>query len=1136
MLVNGIWEDISASVQKQQQIVISRGRGDETGEVAASTCTFTIQNSATGDFTPGHPLGRFYPYYGRNTKVRVSVPYGSSFLRLGGDTTGGDTLVGDELTTPDSAALSVTGDIDVRIDLTNLNWYGSMGLIAKYNTSSNQRSWSFDLDNDGVLSFSWSPDGTLASRIAVAATEAITPGPHDRLALRATLDVDNGASGNTVRFYTSDTISGSWTQLGDAVVTSGTTSIFNSTASVGVGYSLAAIGDDHLRAHVHALEIRNGIAGTVVGGWDISDGAFGAVPYVASTLAQASGVSSTASATVSHAVAAGDTIALVVSSSGGATVNTVSDSKGNTYTLAVAETAASPRTHIYTAPAVTALTTSDTISVTFSTAAQAFNLIGIGCSDVLAVDVSGHGTGTSTSPSATTATTLSGPLELAVAAVSNGNGGGAPSWAAGWTSLSTQHTGSTQYTGAAYKLTAGTSAVTASATITSATWTAVVATFTPVATTTASQFVDPYGNTWSFVEDARIDDRDIRFTGELSDPTPTADTTGQYRTTTLTASGIFRRLEQGASPLRSTMFREHTNPARANIVDYWPMEDASEATQIANGIPGGSPMMIAGTPSIGNYSEWTASDAMPTIGTGKFTGRVRAYTPTGEISVRMFVFVDTAVAAETSLIHLTTNGSAKTWDVRLTTAGQLRTRAYDDDGNSLLDSTSAYALSLNSAGFTIVDLELTQNGANVDWSTIMLDFTNTDTIATQILAYVASGTVNSQTTGAARVLTIGRDQALGEVVVGHLAVANDIGAFAATNATIAAQNGERPSTRIARLAGEENLAYVEVNGKETNNTVQMGDQQLKTLKEHWGDAEDTDGGVLSEPRDRMKCVAYRTRTSLYNQVAALTLTYSGHELFAALAATFDDRFVRNHLALSRVNGSKVVVEQITGPLNTSDPEDDPDGVGRYDSAADVSLVTDDQLADVAGWRLHLGTVAEARYNQVLVNLRHSTFTDDPEMARLARALDMGDRIVVESPPSWLTYTDISQIVQGHTETLDSFEHTISFTTSPERPYQVWQLGTEHTRIGDNGDSTTTAAFAAGTDTSMTVATTGARLWTTTDEPFNVVAAGVELEVTAVSGASSPQTFTVTATPVNGVEKTIPSGSKVQVADPIVIAL
>jgi hypothetical protein len=35
-------------------------------------------------------------------------------------------------------------------------------------------------------------------------------------------------------------------------------------------------------------------------------------------------------------------------------------------------------------------------------------------------------------------------------------------------------------------------------------------------------------------------------------------------------------------------------------------------------------------------------------------------------------------------------------------------------------------------------------------------------------------------------------------------------------------------------------------------------------------------------------------------------------------------------------------------------------------------------------------------------------------------------------------------------------------------------------------------------------------------------------VTAVAGASSPQTFTVTATPVNGVVKTVTAGAMVDV--------
>ena len=46
-----------------------------------------------------------------------------------------------------------------------------------------------------------------------------------RQAVRVTVDVDNGSSGSTATFYTADSISGEWTQLGEPATESGTTSI-----------------------------------------------------------------------------------------------------------------------------------------------------------------------------------------------------------------------------------------------------------------------------------------------------------------------------------------------------------------------------------------------------------------------------------------------------------------------------------------------------------------------------------------------------------------------------------------------------------------------------------------------------------------------------------------------------------------------------------------------------------------------------------------------------------------------------------------------------------------------------------------------------------------------------------------------
>src|SRR5690606_29543555 len=98
-------------------------------------------------------------------------------------------------------------------------------------------------------------------------------------AVRVTLDVDNGAGGYTVTFYTADTIAGPWTQLGDPTVTTGgTTSVFDSTAPVEVG-SVDDIAGDAIPGKYIAFELRDGIDGTLVASPDFSAQAPGTTSF-----------------------------------------------------------------------------------------------------------------------------------------------------------------------------------------------------------------------------------------------------------------------------------------------------------------------------------------------------------------------------------------------------------------------------------------------------------------------------------------------------------------------------------------------------------------------------------------------------------------------------------------------------------------------------------------------------------------------------------------------------------------------------------------------------------------------------------------------------------------------------------------
>src|SRR5690606_12417880 len=59
--------------------------------------------------------------------------------------------------------------------------------------------------------------------------------PGERVALRATLDVDDGNGNHVVTFYSAPTIAGPWIQLGDPQIASGTTSIFSGNADLCIG-------------------------------------------------------------------------------------------------------------------------------------------------------------------------------------------------------------------------------------------------------------------------------------------------------------------------------------------------------------------------------------------------------------------------------------------------------------------------------------------------------------------------------------------------------------------------------------------------------------------------------------------------------------------------------------------------------------------------------------------------------------------------------------------------------------------------------------------------------------------------------------------------------------------------------------
>lgn len=175
------------------------------------------------------------------------------------------------ISVPDSAGTSITGDIDLRARLSAADWSdGERTIIGKYVSSGNNRSYSMSVRGDGDLRLVWSEDGTGTLEAAQSTVDIATLIALDTMVwLRATLDVDNGASGNTTTFYysTEDVESSSdvttWSSLGTPVIQAGVTSIFDGTAPLELGSRLAGTNEIG-NWDIQCIEVWNGIGGTLV--------------------------------------------------------------------------------------------------------------------------------------------------------------------------------------------------------------------------------------------------------------------------------------------------------------------------------------------------------------------------------------------------------------------------------------------------------------------------------------------------------------------------------------------------------------------------------------------------------------------------------------------------------------------------------------------------------------------------------------------------------------------------------------------------------------------------------------------------------------------------------------------------------
>lgn len=228
-----VWERIPLS--DIRQLDLNRGRNRELDRFQPGRMSAVLDNR----------LRRYDPLIGEQ----------SQYIDLPGTS-------GNYASTPDSAAVSITGDIDIRVRVSMDDWSpaATQRFLAKEVVG--DRSYGIGINSTPRLLFRYSVDGTTALESGATAATGFTDGTTHWL------KITRVASTGVIRFFTADDVattdtdSITFTQLGaDVAGTAG--ALFNSSTALEIGSRILGT-VENLAGNVYYAEVRNGIGDTGV--------------------------------------------------------------------------------------------------------------------------------------------------------------------------------------------------------------------------------------------------------------------------------------------------------------------------------------------------------------------------------------------------------------------------------------------------------------------------------------------------------------------------------------------------------------------------------------------------------------------------------------------------------------------------------------------------------------------------------------------------------------------------------------------------------------------------------------------------------------------------------------------------------
>jgi len=603
----------------------------------------------------------------------------------------------------------------------------------------------------------------------------------------------------------------------------------------------------------------------------------------------------------------------------------------------------------------------------------------------------------------------------------------------------------------------------------------------------------------------------LEFTGSVVSWPLRWDRTGNNSWAPITAAGILRRLNQGTYPIQSPLRRQLAGTA--NATGYWPLEDGSEATAFSTGIAGPQPATFEDVTPASDTSLPGGGQA-PTLSsaTGSIVGRVSRPNDGSGFSAMFFFKVPSLPGSKTRIARIrTSRGPVAMWDFSID-GSNFYTDGLAADASTVLTSAGT-AAPHSFTEWTAVQIEAdnTSTPGSNDWVTLINEVGD-DTF------YYHDGTVVGGTTSN---VSIAQLTGPSGTAFAHLWLGQNTLPFVDSTFSLVSSGyaGETAGDRFARVCAEAGIPCIVRPGDSEPMGVQKEAGTLAILRS----CVEADYGVMAE---RGAGLEFIPRAARWNATTAMAITMAAGQVDKVPEPTRDDQRLRNKWTVSRVNGGQGVFQDDASIAKH----------GTWEDSATINTFDDTVLENHAAWRTYIGTGPRLRWPSVSINLARNR-----DLIPYWRTRGYGWRFTVTLGLTQVEGNEPDLVMEGFVARLwpNGWEVDMNATSAA-----IWVAAvSDDTGIlgrADNEYCETTSLITT-TATTIPIATTSGLRWDNTaglwSGGVDLYVGGERLTVTSITNNADPaQTLNVSVRGVNGYAAAHPSGTKVRLWNPAIVAL